>query len=152
MRKSATDVMQDVLFSAVIDAIGALKTASKGLPNTLLRDIGTIHPNTTFADLPKDVQAAIGASVRTAFTQLMKEGYTVAAKDAPPPRPGPAPVQRVERGGRGPSGPGPRSPGGPGRGPRPASGDGRGPRGPGGPRGRGPGGPGGKPGGPRRPS
>lgn len=136
MRKTATEVMQDVLFAAVLDAVGALKAASKGLPNTLLRDIGTIHPNTTFADLPKEVQAAIGASVRAAFTQLMKAGYTVADKDALPPRAGPAPVQRVERGGRAPTGPGPR-----------------GPRGPGGgaPRGRGPGGGpgGGKPGGGR---
>lgn len=132
MRKSATEVMQDVLFAAVIDSVGALKAASKGLPNTLLRDIGTIHPNTTFADLPKELQAAIGASVRTAFTQLMKAGYTVTSNDAPPPRPGPPPGQRVERGARGPVGAGPR-------GPRPpGGGDARGPRKPGGPGGGGP--------------
>lgn len=148
MKKSANEVMQDVLFAAVLDAVGALKAASKGMPNTLLRDIGTIHPNTTFADLPRELQAAIGTSVRTAFTQLMKAGYTVTSNDAPSPRQGPPPGQRVERGARGPVGAAPR-------GPRPpGGGDPRG-RGPGGgPRGRGPGsGPGGgKPGGPRRPS
>ena len=134
MRKSANEVMQDVLFAAVLDAVGALKAASRGLPNTLLRDVGAIHPNTTFADLPKELQAAIGASVRTAFTQLMKAGYTVSGNDAPPPRQGPPPGQRVERGARAPVGAGPR-------GPRPP--------GSGAPRGRAPGG--GKPGGPGGP-
>jgi hypothetical protein len=58
MTKSATDLMQEILFSAVLDAIGALKTASKGLPNTLLRDVGALHANTTFGDLPPEVQAS----------------------------------------------------------------------------------------------
>ena len=143
MTKSATDVMHDIVYAAVIDAVAALKAASKGLPNTLLRDIGAIHPNTTFADLPKELQAAIGTSVRTAFTQLMKAGYTVTSNDAPPPRQGPPPGQRVERGARGPVGAAPRGPRPPGGGDPRGRGPGRGPRG-------GPGG-GGKPGGPRRP-
>ena len=129
MKKSANEVMQDVLFAAVLDAVGALKAASKGLPNTLLRDIGAIHPNTTFVDLPRELQAAVGSSVRTAFTQFMKAGYTVASNDAPPPRPGPPPGQRVERGSRGPGPKGSRPPGGE---------DARGPRKPGGPGGGGP--------------
>ena len=74
--------MQSVIFSAVLDAIAALKAGSKGLPNNLLRDVQAIHPNVTFADLPKELQDAIAASTRTAFTQLLKEGYSVAPKDA----------------------------------------------------------------------
>ena len=89
MKKSATEVMQDVLFAAVIDAIVALKGASKGLPNNLLRDLNAIHANTTFADLPAELQAAITASVRTAFSKLLREGYSVGEGNAPPrpPRP-----------------------------------------------------------------
>jgi hypothetical protein len=147
MTKSATEVMQEILFSAVIDSIVALKGASKGLPNNLLRDLNAVHANTTYADLPPELQAAIGASVRAAFTRLMKEGYTVLDAKAAPPRPpqprtpggdnrGPA------RGRTGPGGPGrpaPRDGREPGRPPR--SGPGRG--GPGGGRGPGRGGPGG---------
>ncbi|WP_185829203.1 hypothetical protein [Sphingomonas ginkgonis] len=80
MARAAIDVMQSVIFSAVLDAIAALKTASNGLPNQLIRDLQAIHPNTTFEDLPKELQQAIGQSVRSAFTQLLKEGYAVAPK------------------------------------------------------------------------
>ena len=87
MRKSATDVMQDIVAAAVLDAIAALKAASKGLPNNLLRDLNAIHANTTFADLPAEVQNAVSASVRAAFSRLQKEGYSVSGgepRDAPP--------------------------------------------------------------------
>jgi hypothetical protein len=91
MTKSATDLMQDVLFAAVIDSIVALKAASKGLPNNLLRDLNAIHANTTFADLPPELQGAINASVRAGFNRLLKEGYSVStaqgdARRGPPPR------------------------------------------------------------------
>lgn len=86
MTKSATEVMQGIVFSAVVDSIVALKTASKGLPNTLLRDLNAVHANTTFADLPKEVQATIAASVRAAFTRLHKEGYSISSGQASPPR------------------------------------------------------------------
>ena len=90
MTRSATDVMHDVLVSAAIDSIVALKAASKGLPNSLLRDINAIHANTTFADLPKELQDSIARSVRDAFTRLLKEGYSVSiGRPAPPPRPRP---------------------------------------------------------------
>lgn len=122
MTKSATDVMQEILFSAVVDALDALKSASKGVPNTLLRDIGAVHVNATFADLPKELQSAILASVRTAFNRLNKEGYSVAPSNAPPvrrpPRPEGAPPPR--------HGEKPRRPGPP-RGRTPPSGP-RGPR------------------------
>ena len=94
MTKSATEVMQEIIFSAVLDSIAAMKAASKGLPNTLLRDLNAVHANTTFADLPRDVQVAIGASVTAAFTRLMKEGYSVSpaqpgvSRTPRPPRPG----------------------------------------------------------------
>lgn len=88
MNKSATDVMQEIIFSAVVDSLDALKNASRGVPNTLLRDIGAVHVNATFVDLPKDLQTAISTSVRSAFNRLNKEGYAVAPRDAaPPPRP-----------------------------------------------------------------
>jgi len=86
MTKSATEVMQEIIFSAVIDSIMALKSASKGLPNTLLRDLNAVHANTTFPDLPKELQAAISASVRAAFARLLKEGYTVSSGQAAPAR------------------------------------------------------------------
>ena len=106
MTKTANEVMQEVIFSVVIDAVEALKTASKGLPNTLLRDINAIHANVTFADLPPEVQTMIAASVRTAFTRLLREGYSVAPSQGTPPRTPPPQGQRVDRGAR--TGPGPR--------------------------------------------
>jgi hypothetical protein len=130
--KSATDVMQEILVAAVLDGIGALRTASRGVPNTLLRDLNAIHANTTFADLPPELQNALQTSVRAAFTRLLKEGYSVSPAGSAPPRPA-SPPRRDQR------------PGGPGghRGPRPGGGQPpRGPRtGPGGGRpggGRGP--------------
>jgi hypothetical protein len=94
MRKSATEIMQEIVAAAVLDAIAALKTASKGLPNNLLRDLNAIHANTTLADLPPEVQNAVSASVRAAFSRLQKEGYSVSGGEpAAPraPRPGTAP-------------------------------------------------------------
>jgi hypothetical protein len=132
MQRAANDVMQSILFSAVLDAIAALKAGSGGLPNNLLRDVQAIHPNITFADLPKAVQDAIAASTRTAFTQLLKEGYAVGPKgeqrtsrpmDRVPERDRRAPGERREirdgagrRGPPRPDGDGPRrGPGGPGQ-------------------------------------
>src|SRR5690348_4802704 len=77
MPRAATDVMQSIIFSAVLDGIAALKRASGGLPNQLLRDVQAIHPNVTQADLPKELQDAIAETTRMAFTQLLKEGYAV---------------------------------------------------------------------------
>ena len=77
MQRAATEVMQSILFSAVLDAVAALKSASGGLPNQLLRDVQAIHPNVTFSDLPKELQDAIAVATRSAFTQLLKEGYAV---------------------------------------------------------------------------
>lgn len=139
MPRAAQDVMQSVIFSAVLDAIAALKGASGGLPNNLLRQVQAIHNNVTMADLPKELQDAIAASTRAAFAALLKEGYAVAPREAPT-RTAPRHGELVQRGSDRPS----RPP----RGPRP---DGpRGPRrdGPGGPRRDGPGG---APRGPRGP-
>jgi hypothetical protein len=141
MSRAAAEVMQDVVYAAVIDAILALKDASKGLPNNLLRDLNAIHANTTFADLPPGLQASLGASVRAAFTKLLKEGYSVAPSGSVTPAPrSPAPPRREGGHGARPGG------GANNRGPRPGGAPGpRGPRsGPGGGR---PGGGGGRPGG-----
>lgn len=94
MAKSATDVMQEILFSAVIDSIAAMKVASKGLPNTLLRDLNALHDNVTFADLSPELQAAITTNVRSAFTRLQKEGYSVSSGAPVQPRTPPLPPRR----------------------------------------------------------
>jgi hypothetical protein len=126
MQRAATEVMEGIILSAVIDAIAALKAGSKGLPNSLLRDVQSVHPNTTFADLPKELQVSIRANVRAAFTQLLKEGYAVGPRqqmqasrplDRVPERQRPGPGDR-----RGP----PRGPGqGHRRGGRPPKGGGK---------------------------
>ena len=135
MPKAAADVVRSVLFSAVIDAIEALRASSKGLPNNMLRDLQSIHRNTAFEDLPKEVQESIAQSVRSAFGELLKEGYAVGPRAAVQQS---RPLDRVpERQRTGPSdrrGP----PRGPNRGPRPngrpggnapGGGPGKGPRG-----------------------
>jgi hypothetical protein len=142
MTRAATDVMQSIIFSAVLDAVEALKAGSRGLPNQLVRDLQSIHPNTTFADLPKELQDAIAASTRAAFTQLLKEGYAVGPRqqqqatrplDRVPDRRGPGsdrrgpgPERRPRRPkplSNGPEGKGPgKGPGGAPRRPRPQKG------------------------------
>jgi hypothetical protein len=123
--------MQSIIFSAVLDALAALKRASGGLPNQLLRDVQAIHANVTFADLPKELQDAIAETTRTAFTQLLKEGYAVGPRQQVQAS---RPMDRVpERDRRGP----PRGSGGPPvrRGGRPPKGGGPDkPRGGGGPK------------------
>ena len=119
MQRAASDVMQSVLLSAVIDALEAMKAASGGVPNNMLRDLQSVHRNTTFADLPKAVQDSLVQSVRAAFTQLLKEGYAVGPKGEIQRS---RPMDRVpERDRRGPQDrrdfrqkPGRRGPGGPG--------------------------------------
>jgi len=131
MQRAASDVMQSIIFSAVLDGLAALKRASGGLPNQLLRDIQAIHPNVTFADLPKELQDQIAETTRAAFTQLLKEGYAVGPRqqmqqsrpmDRVPERRGPGspdrrgPPRGANRGpsnGQGPDKP--RGPGGPSR-------------------------------------
>jgi hypothetical protein len=121
MPRAANDVMQSILFSAVLDAVAALKAGSGGLPNQLLRDVQAIHPNVTFADLPKPLQDAIVESTRSAFSQLLKEGYAVGPRDQVQAS---RPLDRVpERERRGPpSGDRRGPPRGPGRTPRPGGG------------------------------
>jgi hypothetical protein len=121
MQRAANDVMQSIIFSAVLDALAALKRASGGLPNQLLRDVQAIHANVTFADLPKELQDAIAETTRTAFTQLLKEGYAVGPRQQVQAS---RPMDRVpERDRRGP----PRGSGGPPvrRGGRPPKGGGK---------------------------
>ena len=125
MPRAANDVMQSILFSAVLDGLAALKRASGGLPNQLLRDVQAIHPNVTFADLPKELQDQLVESTRAAFTQLLKEGYAVGPRqqmqatrplDRVPERDrrGPPLGPRRPHGGGGGGGGGPDKPRGPG--------------------------------------
>lgn len=127
MPRAANDVMQSIIFSAVLDGIAALKRGSGGLPNQLLRDVQAIHPNVTFADLPKELQDQIAETTRSAFTQLLKEGYAVGSRQQMQQT---RPMDRVPERQR------PNDRRGPPRGPRrgPPSGEGGDrPRGPGGP-------------------
>jgi hypothetical protein len=133
MPKAAADVVRSVLFSAVIDAIEALRASSKGLPNNMLRDLQSIHRNTAFEDLPREVQESIAQSVRSAFGELLKEGYAVGPRAAIQQS---RPMDRVperQRGGPGDRRGPPRGPRrGPGGGPRQrpgGKGPGKGPRG-----------------------
>ena len=130
MQRAANDVMQSIIFSAIIDAVAALKRASGGLPNQLLRDVQAIHPNVTLADLPKELQDQIAESTRSAFSGLLKEGYAVGPRQQMQQT---RPMDRVPERDR--RGPGHRPPP---RGPR-RNGPPRG--GPGGDKPRGPGGP-----------
>ena len=117
--KAASEVMQSILIAAVVEAIEALRAASGGLPNNLLRDLQSVHRNAGFADLPKPLQDSINQSVRTAFNQLLKEGYAVGPKSEMQQS---RPIDRVpEQDRRAPAerrfpraGPGRRGPGGPG--------------------------------------
>ena len=138
MQKAANDVMQSIIFSAIIDAVAALKRASGGLPNQLLRDVQAIHPNVTLADLPKELQDQIAETTRSAFTGLLKEGYAVGPRQQmqlPRPMDRVPERQRTDRRGppRGPSqghrrgGPPPK--GGGGGGGKPGGGGGGKPRG-----------------------
>jgi hypothetical protein len=127
MPRAANDVMQSIIFSAMLDGLAALKRASGGLPNQLLRDVQATHPNVTFADLPKELQEQIAESTRAAFTQLLKEGYAVGPRQQMQAS---RPIDRVPERQRPSDRRGP--PRGPRRGPPAGEGD-RGPRGPGGP-------------------
>jgi len=98
MPKSATDVIQNVINAAVVDAIVALKEASQGLPNALMRDLASIHANTAFADLPPAVRSAVATSVRDAFARLQRDGYVIAeAKSVLPSTPRPTQNRGADR-------------------------------------------------------
>jgi hypothetical protein len=127
MARAANDVMQSIIFSAILEGLAALKRASGGLPNQLLRDVQAIHPNVTFADLPKELQDQIAESTRAAFTSLLKEGYAVGPRQQMQAT---RPMDRVPERQRTNDRRGP--PRGPRRGP-PSGGGGDKPRGPGGP-------------------
>ena len=116
MQKAANDVMQSIIFAAVLDGLAALKRASGGLPNQLLRDVQAIHANVTFADLPKVLQDQIAESTRTAFTQLLKEGYAVGPRQQVQAS---RPMDRVPERSRDRPGDRRGPPRGPARGPRP---------------------------------
>ena len=87
MPKAASDVMQSIIFAAVVDAVEALKASSGGMPNAMLRDLQSLHRNSAYADLPKAVQDSIAQSVRAAFNELLKEGYAVGEKSIVQSRP-----------------------------------------------------------------
>lgn len=128
MPRSANEVMQSIIFSAILDGVAALKAASRGLPNQLLRDVQAIHPNVTFADLPKELQDQIAESTRSAFTQLLKDGYAVGPRQQMQHT---RPMDRVPERQRPTDWRGP--PRGPRRGPSGGEGPDRRPRGPGAP-------------------
>jgi hypothetical protein len=85
MSKAAIDVMQEIIFFSLVDTISAMQSASKGVPNILMREVNAINANATFSDLSKEAQTAITNSARQAFNRLRKEGYEVALREAAAP-------------------------------------------------------------------
>jgi len=73
MAKSATDIVRDVINAAVVDAIVALKDASRGLPNALIRDLASVHANAAFSDLPP-CGPKIGRRERTRGVRAAAQG------------------------------------------------------------------------------
>jgi hypothetical protein len=84
MSKSANEIVQEALFSSLIEAVTALKAG--GTPNTILRDLSAIHANTSMDSLPDGVQKALQAGVRDTMARLQKEGYVIAPKVLPAKR------------------------------------------------------------------
>ena len=81
MQRAASDVMQSILLSAVIDALEAMKAARGACPT---RCCATCRASIA-THLRRPAQAGAGSrsrSVRAAFTQLLKEGYAVGPKQA----------------------------------------------------------------------
>ena len=78
--KSATEVLQDALFSAFLNGIDALKNNAGGLPNNIVRDVNTMHSNTTFESLPEAIQKAIKQSTQDTLRRLNKEGLAVSER------------------------------------------------------------------------
>lgn len=97
MLKSATEVLQDAIFSAVLDSIQSIKDNANGMPNTLLRELNALHGNATFADLPAHLQGKIKASVSETLNRLRKEGYVVSAPSLTTQRPQPPQPRKVRR-------------------------------------------------------
>ena len=77
-KKSASDVLRQAIFSSFISGLDALKENSKGMPNILNKNIASIHANTSFDDMPKEVRDAINNSVRDTLARLRNDGYSVA--------------------------------------------------------------------------
>ena len=77
MQRAATDVMQSIIFSAVLDGIAALKRSSGGLPNQLLRDVQAIHATSTFDDLPKALSGRNRPEHARRVHQLLKKAMRV---------------------------------------------------------------------------
>lgn len=85
MNKPLAELMQNVMFSAVLETVTAMKQSVNNAPNMLLRDINSIHANSTFEDLPKPVQDAIKDSARNAMLSFRKEGYSITTSTPPTP-------------------------------------------------------------------
>jgi hypothetical protein len=85
MTKTATQVLQEALFSSLCEAVTAFKQNAGGMPNALARDLAAVHSNTSFDSLPDNVQKAIRDGVQETLKRLQKDGYTVAPKAATVP-------------------------------------------------------------------
>ena len=101
--RAATEIINEALTAAVLDAVAAWKASAGGLTNVLARELGAVHVNATAADLPPQVRAALAASVRDTFQRLLKEGYTISKGTPVAPSPRPVRADVVPRGSRGPA-------------------------------------------------
>lgn len=83
MEKSAKQIIKEALFNGLVEAITAMKRNSGHSPNVLLRDIASIHSNTTLNDLPDYVSKSIATSVEDTLNKLHKHGYAVTTTETP---------------------------------------------------------------------
>lgn len=77
MSSSANSVIRASIFSALIEVVDGYRSRANGVMNVFARDLGTLHPNTAFDDLPDDIQKIIIESTDEAFRRLLKDGYVI---------------------------------------------------------------------------
>ncbi len=73
--------MTDILASSITEALDSMKKSANGMPNVLLRDIQSIHVNSTLDELPDSAKGAILNCVSSALSRLQAEGFVITKKE-----------------------------------------------------------------------
>lgn len=79
MRKSLKQIMDEVAFNAVAQAIDAIK--KNNVDNGIIRDCKMIHSNTNLSDLPDYTKQAIQRASADGLTKLSSEGFKIQRND-----------------------------------------------------------------------
>ena len=69
--RPAAEVMQEIVFAAVADALAALKAASKGVPNTLLRDLNSTNGTLVNGQRVGQAELVDGTTITIGTTTLV---------------------------------------------------------------------------------